>query len=229
MIRRKSIAHVRTLADQDDDKSYDRALHMLKEFRRRVLPHWTDHWSSIVAQAQSGIVLHLGAGRSPLSGAVTVDIVPETGPDVLCDLNEFPWPFAEDTFDAVVAISILEHLRDFLGTMAEIHRISKSGAVTSILVPHFSSASAFVDPSHQQLLSARSCDYFVLGTALESEYGHYVPYRFDLVVRYVHLQGGLRYLPGAEWIAGHYPAFWEDYLCQFLRGGGIFWQLRTVK
>lgn len=148
---------------------------------------------------------------------------------MVCDLNQVPWPFADDTFDGLVALSVLEHLDDFLGVMAEIHRISKPGAIASILVPHFSSAAAFVDPTHKQFLSARSCDYFIRGTELENEYGFYVPYRFELVIRHVHLQGGLRYFPGAEWLADRYPTFWEDYLCQFLRGGGVFWQLRAMK
>jgi SAM-dependent methyltransferase len=196
---------------------------------RSLLPHWLDLWPEIAASAGKGKVVHLGSGRTPLPGATTVDINVEMDPDVVWDLNRTPWPFEEGTFDGVVALSILEHLNDFLGVMAEIHRISKAGAVTSILVPHFSSGAAFVDPTHRQRLSARSCDYFIPGTALEREYGFYVPFRFELVERYVHLQGGLRYLPGAEWIAGRYSSFWEDYLCYLLRGGGVFWQLRAIK
>ena len=202
---------------------------MLKTIRRRVLPHWTDYWPAIVASAQNRKVLYLGAGATPLPGAISVDINPRTSPDVICDLNRFPWPFADDQFDGLVALSILEHLDDFFGVMAEIHRISKPGAISSILVPHFSSAAAFVDPTHKQFLSARSCDYFICGTELEKEYGFYVPYRFELLIRHVNLQGVLRYIPGAEWIASRYPAFWEDYLCQLLRGGGVFWQLQAMK
>lgn len=202
---------------------------LLRALRRWVLPNWTDHWPEILASVESGLVLHLGAGHSPLAGAVTTDINPATTPNVICDLNQALWPFADDSFDGVVALSVLEHLDDFLGTMSQIHRISRAGAVTSILVPHFSDAAAFVDPTHRQFFSARSCDYFIHGTEVEGEYGFYVPYRFALVARHVHLQGGLRYLPGAEWFARRYPAFWENYLCQLLRGGGIFWQLRTIK
>ena len=202
---------------------------VLRALRQKVLPHWTDLWPEMVASAQKGKVLHLGPGRSPLPGAVTTDINPSTKPDMVYDLNLKPWPFKDSTFDGVVALSILEHLDDFLGVMAEIHRVSKAGAVTSMLVPHFSSISAFTDPTHKQRLSALSCDYFISGSELEREYGFYVPFRFQLVRRYIHLQGGFRYIPGAEWFAGHYPVYWEAYLCYLVRGSGVFWQLRAVK
>ena len=67
------------------------------------------------------------------------------------------------------------------------------------------------------------------GTALEREYGFYVPYRFTLERRFVDLAPGLRFIPGALWLAGTHTAFWEDYLCYVLRGSGIFWQLKVVK
>lgn len=202
---------------------------MLRTIRRRMLPHWTDYWPNIAAMAEKASVLHLGAGLAPLHGAVSLDIATGTKPDVIWDLNQVPWPFADNMFDGLVAFSVMEHLDDFVCAMGEVHRISKPGAVTSILVPHFSSAAAFVDPTHRQFLSARSCDYFILGTKLESEYPFFAPYRFELVARHIHLQGGLRYVPAAEWFVDRYPAFWEDYLCQILRGGGIFWQLRAIK
>src|SRR5882762_8121708 len=116
---------------------------MLKAIRRWMLPHWTDHWPAIVARSKKGKVLHLGAGPMSLPDAISVDINLGTKPDVVWDLNRVPWPFANDTFVEIVALSILEHLDDFLGAMTEIHRVSKSGAVTNILVPHFSSAAAF--------------------------------------------------------------------------------------
>ena len=202
---------------------------MLRALRRKLLPHWTDYWPAIAGATQREQVLHLGPGPHSLPGAISADINPAVRPNFVWDLNQRPWPFADDSFEQVIAINVLEHLKDFLGAMAEIHRISKAGAVTSILVPHFSSAAAFVDPTHRQLFSARSCDYFIPGTELESEYGFYVTYRFLLQRQRVHLFGALRYIPGAEWIANQAPAFWENYLCQILRGGGVFWQLQALK
>lgn len=202
---------------------------MLKGFRRALLPHWTDAWPEVASRAGKVPTLHLGAGHEPLPGAVTVDLNPKTRPSVEWNLNHFPWPFDDNSFDEIVALNILEHLDDFLATMGEIHRVSRPGARVSILVPHFSSGALFVDPTHRQYLSARSCDYFIAGTRIEREYGFYVPYRFRLERRFVGLSGGLQYLPGAGWLARQCTEFWETYLCYALRGGAIFWQLRTIK
>lgn len=202
---------------------------MFRAIRRRLLPHWTDYWSEIVARCEGAPTLHLGAGFSPLSGATTVDINPETNPSVVWDLNQRPWPFADDTFDNVVALNILEHLDDFFAVMGEIHRVCRSDAEVSILVPHFSSVAAFVDPTHKQYLSAQSCDYFIPHTVIEGEYGFYVSYRFALLRRLVSVQGVLRFVPGVSFLAQRGTRFWEAYLCYLLRGSGIFWQLRPLK
>lgn len=205
------------------------AVRMLRRFRRIILPHWTDVWEDVVARAEMSHTLHLGSGHSPLEGAITVDLNPNTNPRVIWDLNNTPWPFETNSFDEVVALNIVEHLDDFLSVMGEIHRVCRPEAQVSILVPHFSSAAAHVDPTHKQFLSARSCDYFIAGTEIEKEYGFYVPFRFSLVRRFVHLSQGLRFIPGAEWLARRRTDFWETYLCYVLRGSGMFWQLRVVK
>jgi hypothetical protein len=68
---------------------------MLQTIRRQVLPDWTDYWLAFAATARTGKVLNLGSGSAPLSGVISVDINTRTKPDVICDLNRFPWPFAD--------------------------------------------------------------------------------------------------------------------------------------
>jgi SAM-dependent methyltransferase len=202
---------------------------MLRRLRKQLLSHWTDIWPEIVVCANTTPALHLGCGLSPLAGATTVDLNPAVRPDVVWDLNKIPWPFFDNGFETVVALSIIEHLDDFLGVMGEIHRVTRRGAMVNILVPHFSSGATFVDPTHKQRLSARSCDYFIEGAEIAKLYGFYVPYRFELVRCFVDLAPAYRYLPGAAWLAQRHTSLWEDYFCYVLRGGGIFWQLKVVK
>jgi SAM-dependent methyltransferase len=202
---------------------------VLRAIRRAALPHWTDGWPDIVARAAQEPFLHLGSGRQPVPNAVTADINSSVRPNVVVDLNNAPWPFADDTFAGVVALSVFEHLDDFLKTMGEVHRVLRRGGCAHILVPHFSSSAAFVDPTHKQRLSARSCDYFIPGTSLYGEYGFYVPFRFELVERHVHLSGSLRYVPLLELFARRFTTAWEDQLCFVLRGDAVFWQLRAIK
>jgi SAM-dependent methyltransferase len=202
----------------------------LRKIRRKIMPMWTDLWPEICAEPSHGRVVQLGSGfATRIPGAIHVDIASDTNPDIIFDLNNTPYPFPDNSVNVIVAISILEHLSNFLGAMAEIHRIAKPGASVYILVPHFSSAASFVDPTHCQHLSARSCDYFICGTDLESKYGFYTPFRFNLVRRYVELAGVLKYIPPLRWLANSRSAFWEDYLCYIIRGSGIFWELTAKK
>lgn len=203
---------------------------LLRKARRRFLPGWNDEWPRLVEKAGQCRAVQLGSGMGTvLPNVVNVDINPTTSPDIICDLNAKGFPLKENSFDMVVAISLLEHLNDFFSAMGEIHRIAKPGASVHILVPHFSSAAAFIDPTHQQFLSARSCDYFIEGTEIEKSYGFYLPYRYRMKKRYIELAGIWNYLPPLRWLADMRTAFWEEHLCFLIRGKGVYWELEVVK
>src|SRR5437870_4036144 len=93
-------------------------------------------------------VLNLGCGRKRMEHAINLDMVPDTHPDIVHDLNLTPWPFADNTFKSIHAWDVIEHLDDTVRTMEEIHRISRNGAHIHVTVPHFSSSNAFTDPTH---------------------------------------------------------------------------------
>ncbi|WP_443082278.1 class I SAM-dependent methyltransferase [Thermodesulfitimonas autotrophica] len=94
-------------------------------------------------------MLDLGCGPNKLSGAIGVDFRPGPGVDVVHNLNVYPWPFADNEFDLVYASHILEHPKDVVRTIEEIYRITKAGQVVRVLVPNFSSADFFPDPTHR--------------------------------------------------------------------------------
>ena len=104
--------------------------------------------------------LNLGSGARRLDGAVNVDVTPVTGPDLVHDLNCYPWPFADNQFEKVVAHDVIEHLDDVAAAMGEIHRVCAPGAVVHISVPHFSSDGAYTDPTHRHYFGAFTFDYF---------------------------------------------------------------------
>jgi len=92
--------------------------------------------------------LNLGSGRRPLEGFVNVDWSDQGGADVVHDLNVFPYPFADNSFEFVEMSHVLEHLdRPFL-VMKEVHRILKNGGVVHISVPHFSRGFTHAEHSH---------------------------------------------------------------------------------
>ena len=108
-------------------------------------------------------VLNLGCGRRRVEGALNVDVTAETGPDVLHDLNVRPWPFADDSFDEVLAHDVLEHLSETVATLEEVHRVCRHGARVKLTVPHYSCSNAFTDPTHRHYFGRFSFGYVTEG------------------------------------------------------------------
>lgn len=152
-----------------------------------------------------GRILNLGCGRKPLPGAVNLDCSPRVSPDVVHDLNVRPWPFADGEFEQVQAFDVIEHLDDVPATMEELHRICRHGAAVEITVPHFSSANAFMDPTHRHFFSHATFRYF--------EDGH--PLAFYSAARFRIDRCNLIFTPGlvnrvVRVLANRYPAAYES-------------------
>ncbi len=92
--------------------------------------------------------LNLGAGKDRKEGYVNIDWNPLDNPDILHDLNVFPYPFAEATFDLIEANHIMEHLDRPFAVMKELHRILKPEGKLIINVPHFSRGFSHSEHAH---------------------------------------------------------------------------------
>jgi SAM-dependent methyltransferase len=92
--------------------------------------------------------LNLGCGADKKVGYVNIDWNDFVKPDVMYNLNEVPYPFADSTFDLIEAFHVLEHLdRPFI-IMKELHRILKPGGQLIIKVPHFSRGLSHAEHTH---------------------------------------------------------------------------------
>ena len=105
-------------------------------------------------------ILDLGCGKRKHSGAIGVDFNANTDADVVHDLNNYPYPFDDNTFDKIYCSHILEHLDNLVNAMNEIHRISKPNAMVIIRVPHFSQAGAWGNPTHRRAFALHTFSYF---------------------------------------------------------------------
>lgn len=114
-------------------------------------------------------VLDIGCGRKKLPGAVGLDRCPWPGVDVVADLDGV-LPFPEQTFDAVSANQVLEHVRDLVGLVYEVHRVLKPGGIFVAHVPYFRSKWAHIDPTHVRCFTINTMDYFVAGTYCHDHY-----------------------------------------------------------
>ncbi|MEK6844141.1 MAG: methyltransferase domain-containing protein [Nanoarchaeota archaeon] len=104
--------------------------------------------------------LNLGCGDDIKKGFVNMDFIKQQGVDVVHDINKFPWPFKNNTFDEIYASHVLEHIEDLTKTMKEIHRICKNKAKIIIRGPHFSCGVSYRDPTHKRMFSYFTFEYF---------------------------------------------------------------------
>ena len=114
-------------------------------------------------------VLDIGCGRNKLSGAVGLDHAPLPGVDVVANLDH-RLPFSDQSFDAVSANQVLEHVRDLVGLVYEVYRVLRPGGLLVAHVPYFRSSWAHIDPTHVRCFTINSMDYFVAGTACHERY-----------------------------------------------------------
>ncbi len=123
--------------------------------------------------------LNLGCGNDIREGWVNLDIARLPGVDVVHDMSILPLPFADEEFDQIACIDILEHL-DYIPLLKDLHRIMKKDGIIEIRVPHFTSRYNFIDPTHRKFFSFQTFDFFVLGSMHDRDY--YFDFHFSEIV-----------------------------------------------
>ena len=93
--------------------------------------------------------LDLGCGRNPRSGYIGVDLR-DYGQTVVADLRA-PWPWADDSVEDVHCSHFLEHLTavERMHFVNELYRVLVPGGSCRLIVPHWASAIAYGDLTHQ--------------------------------------------------------------------------------
>ena len=99
----------------------------------------------------------IGGGLNPFPGYKTVDIR-ETA-DYVADLNE-GIPLPDNSVWALNAHHVLEHLKDPIHSMREIHRVLAHGGWAFIEVPSTDGRGAFQDPTHITFWNDNSFLYY---------------------------------------------------------------------
>lgn len=178
-------------------------------------------------------VLDVGCGRAKTPGAIGIDANPASDADVIHDLEDFPYPFRDDSFDRIICNGIVEHLDNVVRVMEELHRIGRPGAVITITTPYFTSVDAFTDPTHKHYFSSRSFDYF---TGDFPEYSFYSTARFckqkvDISFWSLPRLGNIRpqHWLGAKALVTHAPMIYERFFAYLLPAQTIRYELVVEK
>ena len=116
---------------------------------------------------------------------VTLDIDPDCKADVIHDLNELPYPFADDQFDEIHVYDVLEHCgtqgdwRFFFAQFGEFHRILKPGGFFCATMPMWDSPWAWADPGHTRVFSYHTLAFLTqehykqeVGKTASTDYRH---------------------------------------------------------
>ncbi|MEO8168799.1 MAG: class I SAM-dependent methyltransferase [bacterium] len=94
-------------------------------------------------------ILDIGCGpHKKKEGSIGLDKRPAPHVDVVHDLNNFPYPFADNEFDYVEMSHIIEHVDRPLLLMNEVHRITKDNGTVRIITPHYTSQLSYGDLEH---------------------------------------------------------------------------------
>jgi hypothetical protein len=108
--------------------------------------------------------LNLGCGHKKMEGWVNVDQFADCHPDMVVNLEHFPFPWEDNSVDEILLSHVLEHLGQltavYLKIIQEFYRICRHGAVIRIYVPHPRHDDFIGDPTHVRPITVEGLTLF---------------------------------------------------------------------
>lgn len=172
---------------------------------RTVLGRLADPRQFDLVATGSGRVLDVGCGTAKTPGAVGLDISADTDADIVHDLDEFPYPIEDNSFEEILAQDVIEHVAEPIRVFEELHRIATPGAKVQLRTPHFSSVLAYSDPTHRHYFSTMA-----IRSLAEPRFAHYTEVRFKVLTVNLDLWLPSRLL-GIAALANRFPDAYEKY------------------
>ena len=123
--------------------------------------------------------LNIGCGNDIRADYVNLDIAKLPGVDVVCDIDNNPLPFDNNSFEYILCNDVLEHV-NLEKVLKELHRVLVDEGVIEIRVPHFTSSNNYIDPTHKRMFSFRTFQFFVNDALLDR--GYYFDFHFKKVI-----------------------------------------------
>lgn len=126
--------------------------------------------------------LYLGAGLKRLHGYVHVDVKACNGIDLVHDLDQLPWPWDNDSAEAIVAEDLVEHLSiNLIRFCDEAWRVLAPGGELFIRTPHHTGDSSWIDPTHRWHLNEQAFHYLDPDTYWGRTYPHYTEKKWRIM------------------------------------------------
>lgn len=104
--------------------------------------------------------LNLGCGDKKIDGFVNVDKYGD--PDLQVDLRAFPWPWEDNSIEAIYSRGYFEHAPEFMRTWREAHRVLKPGGSLTLIVPNWRNPQAPWPEQHLHQFSIYTFKYHLM-------------------------------------------------------------------
>ena len=143
-------------------------------------------------------ILDIGCGKNKIVGALGLDIDKNSNPDILHDLNIYPYPINDNEFDKIYAKHVIEHVNDPIAFVQECYRVLKPNGTLLVETPHFSSRVAYSEPDHKRFFS-----YFMFSNILSKM-------KFRKVNQRLTFYKTFRFI-GISSLANHFPDSYERF------------------
>lgn len=177
------------------------------------------------ASVSEARVLDVGCGnRKTGPGVVRLDISTAVNPDVVWDLDQFPYPFESSSFTGIDCMDVIEHISNIPKVIEEFYRLLKPGGILKITTPHYSCSNSYVDPTHRWHLSAFSFDFFC-----RHKLYYFSNAKFDLKRRHIQFNGGRFSRSIVSRVANKYPELYEQRLAWLWPAWYLYFELEAVK
>ena len=167
--------------------------------------------------------LNLGCGIDYKAGWINHDISNKDiynipiKVDKIWDLNKYPWPWKDNTFDEINCLAILEHLESRTKPWDELRRIAKNGCIIRVIVPHYSGYTGYDDPTHYHRYSQHTAE-MVAGM-----------WGFKLIKSEIKFSVKNRFLTWMNPLVNLFPRFYERFFANVFPSQELHWMFKAVK
>lgn len=169
--------------------------------------------------------LNLGCGKDIKNHYTNLDSVKIPGVDIVHNLEQYPWPIRDKTFDFVLCDNILEHLKDIIKPVEELWRITKNGAKIIVKVPIYPSIWAMTDPTHKSYFTLITFDYFRVNDRLN----YYSKARFEILKKRICFSKYLKFMEPLVNLNERIQKFYYIYGSFIIPAQSLYFELKTIK
>lgn len=180
--------------------------------------------------------LNIGCGSHIINDYINLDFINNSWVDVVHNLEKYPYPFEDNTFEEIICNHILEHLNDLGSVINELWRISKPWWIIKIKSPYALWYIYFWDPSHKTPICYRTFENYNIDNPFINIYltNFWSKARFKILKRKIIFSEmvkiwNFRILSFMDFFINLFPKIYERLFCFILPSEVIEIELKVIK